>query len=104
MQLRRLEQHQLQLRHIRQRQEQERLQRAVSGGRKAAVGAAKGTGEATQRAASVQLQQQQQEHRLRRQLLQRQLEMEAAAETQTAVTGERATVSPGTLIWTLHHL
>lgn len=76
MQLRRLEQHQLQLRHIRQRQEQERLQRLCLEEERQRQEQQRALERQRRELLQLQLQQQQQEHRLRRQLLQRQLEME----------------------------
>ncbi|KAK7175480.1 hypothetical protein R3I93_002405 [Phoxinus phoxinus] len=76
MQLRRLEQHQLQLRHIRRRQEQERLQRLCLEEERQRREQQRALERQRRELLQLQLQQQQQEHRLRRQLLQRQLEME----------------------------
>ncbi|KAG1926537.1 hypothetical protein F2P79_024816 [Pimephales promelas] len=76
MQLRRLEQHQLQLRHIRRRQEQERLQRLCLEEERQRQAQQRALERQRRELLQLQLQQQQQEHRLRRQLLQRQLEME----------------------------
>uniref|UniRef100_A0A673NP29 BTB/POZ domain-containing protein n=1 Tax=Sinocyclocheilus rhinocerous TaxID=307959 RepID=A0A673NP29_9TELE len=76
VQLRRLEQHQLQLWHIRQRQEQERLQRLCLEEERQRKEQQRALERQLRELLQLQLQQQQQEHRLCRQLLQRQLEME----------------------------
>uniref|UniRef100_A0A8C1VUK4 BTB/POZ domain-containing protein n=1 Tax=Cyprinus carpio TaxID=7962 RepID=A0A8C1VUK4_CYPCA len=73
---RRLDQHQLQLRHIWQRQEQERLQRLCLEEERQRQEQQRALERQRRELLQLQLQQQQQEHRFRRQLLQRQLEME----------------------------
>uniref|UniRef100_A0A8C2C455 BTB/POZ domain-containing protein n=1 Tax=Cyprinus carpio TaxID=7962 RepID=A0A8C2C455_CYPCA len=73
---RRLDQHQLQLRHIWQCQEQERLQRLCLEEERQRQEQQRALERQRRELLQLQLQQQQQEHRFRRQLLQRQLEME----------------------------
>ncbi|XP_043090705.1 histone-lysine N-methyltransferase SETD1B [Puntigrus tetrazona] len=87
VQLRRLEHHQLQLRHIRQRQEQERLQRLCLEEERQRQEQQRALERQRRELLQLQLQQQQQEHRLRRQLLQRQLEMEQQQRLRQQVKG-----------------
>ncbi|XP_051994443.1 alpha-protein kinase 1-like [Xyrauchen texanus] len=75
-QMRRLKQHELQLRHIWQRQEKERQQRLCLEEERQRQEQQRALERQRRELLQLQLQQQQQEHRIRRQLLQRQLEME----------------------------
>ncbi|XP_016104182.1 putative mediator of RNA polymerase II transcription subunit 26 [Sinocyclocheilus grahami] len=104
VQLRRLEQHQLQLRHIRQRQEQERLQRLCLEEERQRKEQQRALERQRRELLQLQLQQQKQEHRLRRQLLQRQLEMEQQQrlKQQSQVKGQPCLLSPSSGLCTIY--
>ncbi len=104
VQLRRLEQNQLQLRHIRHRQEQERLQRLCLEEERQRWEQQRALERQRRELLQLQLQQQQQEHRLRRQLLQRQLEMEQQQrlKQQSQVKGQPCLRSPSSGLCTIY--
>lgn len=108
VQLRRLEQHQLQLRHIRQRQEHERLQRLCLEEERQRQEQQRALERQRRELLQLQLQQQQQEHRLRRQLLQRQLEMEQQqrlkqqSQVKGQVKGQPSLLSPSSGLCTIY--
>ncbi|XP_016321760.1 serum response factor homolog A-like [Sinocyclocheilus anshuiensis] len=94
----------MQLRHIRQRQEQERLQRLCLEEERQRKEQQRALERQRRELLQLQLQQQKQEHRLRRQLLQRQLEMEQQQrlKQQSQVKGQPCLLSPSSGLCTIY--